>query len=220
MKINIGDILAVELENKMYMFFQIMYQIPRKNNKKEIAKITPQSRLIDDIKWYPGFFIINVYKQISKEKVLQNKEIMFKGVFAPSDMKDYSFEIIGHEKIQVEDVEFPETLGANKEEGYFIQRGELKLYIRDWQKIEKELHNAPSTGYRDFYSLADSVLFLQNRKNEMQGKYFDGWKFYPNDLKYFPELRNTIYSLIGEDAKQSYYNIALKHGFDLAKLYK
>jgi hypothetical protein len=54
----------------------------------------------------------------------------------------------------------------------------------------------------------------------MQGKYFDGWKFYPNDLKYYPVLRNKIYTLIGEDPNQSYYEMALKYGFDLRRLYE
>jgi hypothetical protein len=220
MKINIGDILAIELKNKLYMFLHIIYQIPRKN-KREIEKISPKSHLFDYIKWYPGFYIINIFKQISKDMILKDREIMFKGVFVMgSDLKESNYTKISEEKINIEEIEFPETLGANKEDGYFIQKGELKILIKNYpQEFETELQEGPPTGFNDIYSLGDSVLYFQNRKDEMQRKYFDGWKYYPSDLKYYPKLRNRIYEIIKEDPKQNYYNMALKYGFDLRKLY-
>jgi hypothetical protein len=63
MKINIGDTLAIELLNKMYMFVKIIYQIPRPHTKKS-EKINQNSYLNNYIKWYPGFYIINVYKPV------------------------------------------------------------------------------------------------------------------------------------------------------------
>jgi hypothetical protein len=220
MKIKFGDVLAIELLNKLYLFVQIVYQIP-KENKKEIEKINPKSRLLEARPFYNGFYIINVYNQISQEKILKTNEIIFKGIYAMgSDIKKSNYTIISCEKINVEEVEFPENLGANWEEGYFLEKGELKIPIKNWQKIKDELKNGPPAGFKDTSSLGDSVLYFQDRKNEMQRKYFDGWKFYPNDLRYYPELRDKIYKMINEDPKQSYYKMALKHGFDLRKLYE
>jgi hypothetical protein len=221
MKINFGDILAIELLNKMYMFIQIIYQIPA-GNKKELAKINPKSRLLEDRPFYNGCYIIDVYKQISKDMILKDKDKMFKGLIAlsGSDIKKSKYTIISHEEINVEEIEFPETVRGNSRSGYCLQRGEMKIFINDWKKIEVELENAPTGGFMDSYSYGDSVLYFQNRKNEMQRKYSDDWKFYPNDLRYYPELRNKIYKMIGEDTKQNYYKMALKYGFDLRKLYE
>jgi hypothetical protein len=227
MKINIGDTLAIELLNKMYMFVKIIYQIPRPHTKKS-EKINPNSYLNNYIKWYPGFYIINVYKHISKEMVLKNNEIMFKGVWIMSkEFKEIKYKIILQNKIDIEDVEFPEAIGANRDDGFFLEKGELKIKIIEYDEIKnypddfiKKLEKGPSMGFMDIYSLGDSVLYFQNRKNEMQKKYFDGWKFYPNDLKHYPELRNEVYKIIKENPNEKYYDIALKYGFDLKKLYE
>jgi len=62
--------------------------------------------------------------------------------------------------------------------------------------------------------------YFQNRKNELQRKYFDGWNFYPNDLKYYPELRDKVYKIIKENPNETYYKLSLKYGFDLNKIYE
>lgn len=40
------------------------------------------------------------------------------------------------------------------------------------------------------------------------------------DLRSRPELRSEIYASIHEDTNQNYYDMALKHGFDLKRLYE
>jgi hypothetical protein len=231
MKIKFGDILAVELLNKLYMFVQIVYQIPQ-GNKDEIAKINPKSRLLDDRPFYNGFYIMNVYKQISKDMILQNKEIMFKGIMTMGrDIKKSKYTIIAHEKISVENVEFPETIQFYSKNsfshlpsqiGYYLERGELKIFIKS--EFDEELENGPKGGFKDHYSIGESVLYFQNRKNEMQRKYPEGFDVHKfllhNDLRYYPELRDKVYKIIKEDPKQSYYEMALKYGFDLRKLYE
>ena len=49
--------------------------------------------------------------------------------------------------------------------------------------------------------------------------YPDAWKFIPRDFRFYPEYRKEVYGIIGEDPNQSYYELALKHGFDLARFY-
>ena len=227
MKINIGDIISVELLNKLHMFVQIVYQIPRKNSKRA-EKISSKSQMNYYIKWYPGFFIANTFKQISLETELKNKDIMFKGVFLlGSSFKGINYKVISQDMVSIEKIEFPETIDANREEGFLLRRGELKFTIMEYEKIKKypkhfieELENGPSSGFMDIYSMGDSVLYLQNRKNELQREYFDGWKYYPSDLKYYPELRNRIYKIINENQNETYYDLALKYGFDTKELYK
>jgi hypothetical protein len=95
----------------------------------------------------------------------------------------------------------------------------LELKLSDAIKdIQKELMKFPNS-FKDIYSVADAVLFFQNRKPEMQRNYYDGWEHTPTDLKNSPELRLRVYEMLGEDPTQSYYEMALKHGFDLARLY-
>jgi hypothetical protein len=217
MKINVGDIIAVKLLNGLHLFVQIMYRVPSIKHK-DIEKINQKSYLVQ---WFSGFYLINVYRQISKNNILENSEIMYKGLFLhKSDINKSEFEILSHNKINVEEIEFPETIG-NLEDGYFFQKGELIIPIRNYtKKFEKDLKNGPLGSFKDIYSIGDSVLYAQNRKNEMQREYYDGWKHTPSDLRYYQKLRNEIYKLIKEDPNQSYYNMALKYGYDLKRLYE
>lgn len=168
MKINNGDILSVELLNQLYMFLQIIYQIPRINSQKA-EKISERSLLNDFIRWYPGFYIANIVTQISKENELKNRNLMFKGILLPrNSFKDINYKIISQNKITVEDIEFPETIDANRNDGFTLKRGELKITIIEYDKIKKypqefiqELENGPSIGFMDIYSLGDSVLYFR-----------------------------------------------------------
>ena len=218
-KFEAGNIFRVKLLNGMYMFGHIVFFVPRRN-KRKYQELNPESYLRG---FLSNCILVDIYSQISHSEVLESKEVFFKGVFlSSSDLSTYDDMIIVAEDeiVNIEKVEFPETIGANLENGFFLQRGELQFKLGVITKnMQDELAKSPSSSFKDVYSVADDVLFLQNRESEMQRKYYDGYKHTPSDLKNHPELRAEIYKIIGENSTLSYYDLSLKHGFDLGRFY-
>ena len=217
-KLEVGDIFRIKLLNGLYAFGHVIFYVPRKS--KKWLDINPESYLV---KWFSGCILIDIYSQISDKNTLENKDIFLKGVFLSSTdlatMDEDTITIVDNFPVEIKKIEFPETIGANREDGFFLERGELKLRLGNISNsIREKLMNFPSS-FKDIYSITDAVLFFQNRKSEMQRNYYDGWNHAPSDLKYNPELRTKVYKILGEDPNQSYYEMALKHGFDLVRLY-
>lgn len=117
------------------------------------------------------------------------------------------------------EIDFPENTGGYNSE-YWLSKGELALGKIPKNKI-REWNDKFNGGFSDIYSIADRLLYMQNRKSEMQRtNYPHGWNHIPKDFRFYPEYRKEVYKIIGEDPNQSYYELALKHGFDLALFYE
>ena len=71
------------------------------------------------------------------------------------------------------------------------------------------------------YYIGLATLDFSGRRDliEDQEDIMDNY-FIFSDIRSLPEKRKEIYEAIGEDPNQSYYELALKHGFDLARFYK
>ena len=219
-KLESGNVFRVKLLNGLYTFGHVVFYVPKKNPKWQL--INQQSYLTG---WFNNCVLVNIYSQISEKDVLTCKDIFFKGVFFSSTdlstLGEDNITIVDNIPVEIKTVEFPENIGANKDDGFFLEKGELKLKLesnRITEDMQKELMQFPNS-FKDIYSTADAVLFFQNRKSEMQRNYYDGWKHTPDDLKNNSKLREKVYTMLKEDPNQSYYDLALKHGFDLARLY-
>lgn len=161
--------------------------------------------------------MVNIYSQISIEEELKDDTIFFKGIFIPR--KHLAKEtIISNIPVDYRQIDFPEHTGGYNS-SFWLSKGELALGSIPKEKIN-EWDNRFNGGFSDIYSVADRLLYMQNRKNEMQRtNYSESWNHIPKDFRFYPEYRKEVYRIIGEDPNQSYYELALKHGFDLARFY-
>ena len=166
--------------------------------------------------FYASCYLVNVYSQISFEEALNDETIFIKGIFIPK--KHLTKEtIISNIPVNYRQIDFPETTGGYNSE-YWLMKGELAMGKIPKEKIN-EWNDRFNGGFSDVYSVADTVLYMQNRKSEMQRIYFDDWDHIPNDFRYYPEYREEVFQIIGENPNLNYYELALKHGFDLARFY-
>ena len=94
-------------------------------------------------------------------------------------------------------------------DGVYLVRGELKFRTELSRQQEEEYKIRGSKSGSIDYS---SALLLQGYK-----AYSDRINYH--DLRLLPELRKTIYDMIGEDASMSYYDLALKYGKDTGRLF-
>ncbi len=199
----VGDLIRVKLLNGMYMFVDVVFDVPKNTDMMKSY-----------FYFYASCFLTNIYAQISHEKELKDDILFCRGMFITrKDLKNCG-EILLNREVDYTQIDFPETTG-----GEGLQKGELDIGIIPDEKLT-EWNDKFNGGFSDVYSVADSILYMQGRKSEMQRTYGSHWKFIPSDFRFYPEYRKEVFKIIGEDPNLSYYELSLKHGFDLARYYK
>ena len=211
-RLKIGDLVRVKLLNDKYMWVHVLFDVRWR---------LPEDRMIDPSNYffiYGMCYLVNVYAQISSDEELKDETIFFKGIFIPR--RHLAKEtVIANMPVDYKSIDFPETTGGSDDN--CLWKGELSLGMGKIPETKiKEWNDRFNGNFCDVYSVADSVLWMQKRESEMQRtNYPAGWKFVPKDFRYYPEYREEVWQMIGEDPNQSYYELALKHGFDLARFY-
>ena len=115
-----------------------------------------------------------------------------------------------HEDINYQELEFPEYLISSNDK-ICLQRGELSIptgLTRAQYENEFNITGSKTGGIN--YS---NALLLQGLPAYKQ-------RIDYSDLRLLPELRKKLYEMIGENPDTPYYELALKHGKDLARFYK
>ncbi len=209
--INIGDIFSVKVEKNEFIFGRILFDVVNQCIKKNLDKNN-----------YMGFFnkcfLIETFKGVfsSFDKIDMEKKAVISS-FVPVDFfYDYECNIIGNVKVDPKEVSFPEVLSSTNMD-YFFSVGLLQFSIKLSETEYENIGVYPSfgTGYWEIIATLD----FSNRIDLIEeGDHMDNY-FEDSDLRSNPELRKKIYSMIGEDPDQSYYELSLKHGFDLSRLY-
>ncbi|WKX76185.1 hypothetical protein [Zobellia laminariae] len=213
-KLEEGDIFYVE-RNGHYFFGKILLDV-----SERILKIEPENL---GFKFFSGCCLAAVYKGIYKSPELVSNEIIipntfiFKKYFYSKKYKvDWTF--YKHETIDYRDLDFPEGLQSVHHKGICLSKGELELRTNltaeqfdNEYKIVKGIKGS-------FNSLIDYACHYQKREDLMDviSKNYLEW----SDLRFAPEKRKEVYQQIGEDMNQSYYEMALKHGYDLGRFYQ
>ena len=214
-----GDIFYVKVNSK-FIFARILLDV-----NTRILKYEPEHHT----KFFTGCYLIEVYKGLYDTPNLLTKEIIlpsqytFKKYFYSKTYKVEWF-FYDHEPIDYTKLDFPETLKTG--ENGLIDFGKFDLSIptstqfEDWPKLENNQSNQKFTGNISgtFYGMVDESFHLQGRDELMRTPnrthFLDN-----NDLRLNISFRNKFYKQIDEDPNMSYYDLALKHGFDLARFY-
>ena len=94
---------------------------------------------------------------------------------------------------------------------------QTKTLIDDfWPKTTEQKYTG--CAFPIYYQLVDASLVLQNRKDLIMDKERTYYEF-NNDLRFQSKDRDMFYEQIGEDKNISYYELAMKHGYDLGRFY-
>ena len=133
-------------------------------------------------------------------------------------LSEYKGMIVGKREVNPIEVSFPETLESRNMD-YYLTLGELAFPIDITEQIYyDEIKVMPSTGY-GYYEVIVATLDFSGRDDLIKEDAKMDNYFEHIDLRSRPELRSEIYASIHEDTNQNYYDMALKHGFDLKRLY-
>ena len=115
-----------------------------------------------------------------------------------------------HEDINYQELEFPEYLISSNDK-ICLQRGELSIPT-----------GLTRTQYENEFNITGSKTGGINYSNALLLQGLPAYKerIDYSDLRLLPELRKKLYEMIGEDPDTPYYELALKHGKDLARFYQ
>ncbi|CAH0207438.1 Imm26 family immunity protein [Chryseobacterium sp. Bi04] len=211
-KLEVGDIFNLKLENKnLFIFGRVLFDVDSQLKK---SKVNDENYFTT----YAGCHLIEIYKGIYDSPNLPDSmEVLIPRVFVfkiDSKANSLKWEVAGHHKVDVKNIEFPEVVG-NAYNEVRLMRGELyfKTAIKDPIQYPGVL---PAPEYP--VVILDASLGLQGREDLIDGDYYDE-SLTDLDLLYHPDERKQIYSDLNLDPDKSYYELSKEMGFDLERFY-
>ena len=172
--------------------------------------------LLWPLDFFSDCYLVAVYKDIADTPVLKSREFIIPGSFIYKSSFNRKNEdaikwvYYDHEDINYHELEFPEYLISSNDK-ICLERGELSIPT-----------GLTRTQYENEFNITGSKTGGINYSNALllQGlpAYKDRIDY--SDLRLLPELRKKLYEMIGEDPDMPYYELALKHGKDLARFYQ
>jgi len=213
-KLEEGDIFYVERREK-YIFGKILLDVSDRILKNEKQNSGLQS--------YDGCYLTAVYKGIYDTPILETSELIIPSAFILKKhfySKKYKVDWVYYDNqvIDYHKLDFPENLLSIHEKGICFRKGELEIKTNFTREEYENEYKILGSIEGSFESLIDIACYYQNRKNLMEINrvvFLDS-----SDFRFAPEKRKEVYKQIGEDINQSYYEMALKHSFDLGRFYK
>jgi len=210
--ITVGDIFAVKIEDTEYYYFgRVLFDV-----KKQYST---EVKLFNYLDWHGESVLIETYKTISKKSEISNYEVAVDGQFIPkSYLLEEDLTVIGNIPVNPHKVSFPETYKNVHLQPILFTVGELALETPLTVEYVDRTKIFPTMG--NIYTIQSATLDYAGRKDliedeeDIMDNYF---KF--SDLRSLIDVRKEVYESLGEDPNQTYYELALKHGFDLARFY-
>ena len=210
-KLKEGDIFYVYNDYyKKFFFGKILADIMNRFIKRA------NEGLLWPLDFFSDCYLVAVYKDLADTPVLKSREFIipgsfiYKSSFNRKNEDDIKWVYYDHEDINYYELEFPEYLISSNDK-ICLQRGELSIptgLTRAQYENEFNITGSKTGGIN--YSNALLLQGLPAYKERIDY----------SDLRLLPELRKKIYEMIALDPDTPYYELALKHGKDLARFYQ
>lgn len=214
--IKVGSIFSVKVSSNEKIFGRVLFDVDDYLNKSK----SEGNQNYFDI--YRKCILIETFGKVLNEfdeSIVSN--IAVKSSFIPIDtfFDEDEWELTGQNyPILSEYISFPEVLRFVNNEVLFCV-GEVSLLTTFDEKFRDSVGVYPSFGTGYWETIA--TLDFANREDLIEDKedIMDAY-FKDSDLRESPEIRKQIYEYLNENPALSYYELALKHGFDLKRFYK
>ncbi|WP_103651628.1 sugar transporter [Campylobacter concisus] len=206
-KLKEGDIFYVYNDYyKRYFFGKILVDI-----KNRLIKRVNEG-LLWPLDFFSDCYLVAVYKDIADTPVLKSREFIipgsfiYKSSFNRKNKDSIKWVYYDHEDINYHELEFPEYIISSNDK-ICLQRGELS--------IPTDLTRAQ---YENEFNITGGINYSNALLLQGLPAYKERIDY--SDLRLLPELRKKLYEMIGENPDTPYYELALKHGKDLARFYQ
>jgi Immunity protein 26 len=209
-----GDIFSLQLPTGEYVTGRVILDV--KNQCIQPKLILSDSSLGS----FNGAVLIEIYKQTFSEPTAKRSEILIPGIWTDSgSLKRGRWNIIGYEEIAPTKVEFPEAFIPQGSRTILFLTGEIQLPIEMTYEEYQKLHIRSTTDASG--CLGETCLYYLNRKDEINDPDLVDVELRSlkhSDLR-FNDFRSEAYRRLGEDENISYFEMSLKHGFDIRRFY-
>ena len=209
-----GEMFSVKVSENEYIFGRILFD----PNLQYLKKV-PKEKQFSYLDFFGRCFLVETYMGVftSLSDVNFDKIAIKSSFISNRFFKEEKVEKLSNKPVNPIDVSFPEVLSIYNDVIYFTV-GELRLQVPlSFEEFEKiKVRPSYGSGYWDVIAtiMTSKREDLVEDKRDIKDNYF-----FDSDLRSLPDIREKIYSLLGESSEQSYYELALKHGFDLTRLY-
>ena len=210
-KLKEGDIFYVYNDYyKRYFFGKILVDI-----KNRLVKRANEG-LLWPFDFFSDCYLVAIYKDIADTPALKSREFIipgsfiYKSSFNRKNKDAIKWVYYDHEDIKYKELEFPEYIISSNDK-ICLQRGELSIPT-----------GLTRTQYENEFNITGSKTGGINYSNALLLQGLPAYKerIDYSDLRLLPELRKKLYEMIGEDPDTPYYELALKHGKDLARFFQ
>jgi hypothetical protein len=208
-----GDVFSIPLPNGQYLFGRVVFDVAKQTRKPGIT-VSPDNYFI----FLGSSILIDVYRDLqSVETIDCSEEVLIPGVFTSTTLLGSGvWHVLGNRPVDPTQVQFPEVF-INSDSTTYFERGELFLLTQlTWNEYEalpfRASINSP-------YGVGAMGLNYLGRRDLIEEKYLYPKYLEDIDLRYKPQRRAAIYEQLQEDPTEPYYQMALRHGFDLARFY-
>lgn len=209
-----GDLFALPIHPSEYLTGRVMLDVKNQCIKPKL--IRPNSML----GFFNGSILIEIYKQTSDTPQPMKSDLLIPGVFVdPGAIQSKTWEIIGHEIVAPEDVDFPEAFVNMGRHLHFV-KGEISLAVPRTDEDLSQIRGINRTTYPSSL-FHEYCLFHLDRSDEINNSLLEDINFRnlgQSDLR-LSEDREKVYAILELDYEQPYYQLALSHGFDVNRFY-
>jgi Immunity protein 26 len=214
-KFKAGDIFSLELPTGEYVTGRVLLDV---KNQCIRPKLIPSD---SPLGFFNGYVLTEIYRQTFSKPTAERSEVLIPGVWTDSgSLKDGDWPIIGHEEVDPTKVEFPEAFILRGSRTILFLKGEIKVPIEMTYEEYEQLSIRNSKGTSGW--LGETCLYYLGRKDEINDPNqldVELRSLKHSDLR-FNEFRSEAYRRLDEDENISYFEMSLKHGYDIRRFYK
>lgn len=202
-----GDIFVEKLTSGEYMFGRVLLDIKACFKSGIIEMKTSQLRS-GSIS-----YLVETYDSISeKAELSESAKVVIPGIVVDSSsFEDDTWKVIGNSSIDPTKVDFQEDIRYYSEK-ILLTRGEVMLTAPANDSRLKKFSGGAKMNSGNLFDCTLAILGKTELASMVNIENYDT-RFAD------PELRKFVYGILGEDSEMSYYDFALKHSFDTARLY-
>ena len=213
-KLEEGDIFYV-FHNGKYFFGKILMNV----SERMPERVSP-------MKFFHDCYLVGIFKGIYDVPILTEKEFVIPSIYTLKKQfyfKEYKTEWTFYKNEPInckQDISFPENIIIVDNKKICFRCGEIELQTqltnKDWlgdYNIQRQVHFWYS-------SILKMACHYGNRNDLIEYFKSDDMFLEKEDLRFAKKQRKEVYEQIGEDINISYYELALKHGFDLGRFYE
>lgn len=206
-----GDIFNCRLDDGNYMFGRVLMDVKTQVFDSKILTKKEETHL----RHYDTGYVVEVYDAITDSgKIPSSLTVLIPGIAVDADtFEDDLWKVIGFKAVDPKEVAFQESLN------YYD--GELDFHCGEVfisADVPPSLINEEIEEFQ-LAAFVNSVLLFDDVYDYLQSG--DPTELLDYDQRFLDkDLRKLVYQIIGEDINASYYDLALKHGFDTARFFE